>query len=93
MKQPASDERIAFNAGELAADLGDAPKTEAYFKRYVEMLRAQSEDIDLTRLEVWLRLGNAALMQKSPERAAEYYAELRGGHGCRPARRRFKSFA
>lgn len=79
MKQPASDERIAFNAGELAADLGDAPKTEAYFKRYVEMLRAQSEDIDLTRLEVWLRLGNAALMQKSPERAAEYYAELRGG--------------
>ena len=43
------------------------------------MLRAQSEDIDLTRLEVWLRLGNAALMQKSPERAAEYYAELRGG--------------
>lgn len=79
MKQPPEDPRVAYTAGELAADLGDAPRTEAYFKRYVEMLRAESEDIDLSRLDVWLRLGSAALMQKSPERAAAYFSELRGG--------------
>ena len=79
MKEASSDERIAFNAGELAADLGDAPKTEKYFKRYIEMLRKESDEIDLSHLEVWLKLGNAALLQKAPERAAQYYSELRGG--------------
>lgn len=79
MRQPLDDARIAYNAGELAADLNDAPRTEKYLGRYIEMLREESPEIDLSRLDVWLKLGAAALMQKAPERAAGYYAELRSG--------------
>lgn len=74
-----TDPRIAFNAGQLAADLNDAPTTERTLSRYVELLREKSEDIDLSRLEAWLQLGNAALIQKAPERAAKYLSELRSG--------------
>lgn len=79
MKRPGDDPRIFFNAGQLAADCGDAARAEKHFKAYVEMLREENPDIDLSRLEVWLQLGNAALAQQSPERAAEYYGELTAG--------------
>lgn len=79
MKKGTKDARIALNAGQLAADLNDAARTEKFLLRYVELLREESEEIDLSRLEVWLQMGNAALMQKSPARAAEYFHELQGG--------------
>ena len=79
MKKGTKDARIALNAGQLAADLNDAARTEKFLLRYVELLKEESEEIDLSRLEVWLQMGNAALMQKAPERAAEYFHELQGG--------------
>ena len=79
MKKGTDDARIALNAGQLAADLNDAPRTEKFLSRYVELLREESEEIDLSRLEVWLQMGNAALMQKAPERAARHFHELQGG--------------
>lgn len=79
MKHPGDDLQIYFNAGQLAADCGDAIRAEKHFKAYVEKLRASNPDIDLSRLEVWLQLGNAAMAQKAPARAAKYYSELQDG--------------
>lgn len=73
------DARLAASAGELALDLGDAAAAERLLSRQVEILRKETEDADLSHLETWLRLGNAALLQQAPERAAGYYAELTGG--------------
>lgn len=88
LRQPTDDPKIYFNAGQLAADLNHAELTEQYLKKYVEMLREDTPDIDLSRLEVWLQLGNAALMQKAPERAVEYYGELTAGPFAAQARLR-----
>ena len=88
MKKPKNDPRLYFNAGQLAADCADAVLSEKYFKAYVEKLREESPEIDLSRLEVWLQLGNAALLQKAPLRAASYYAELTTGPFASQARLR-----
>lgn len=79
LQHPSSDPKTYFNAGQLAADLNDPALTEQYLKTYVEMVRKENPDIDLSRLEVWMQLGNAALMQNAPERAVEYYSELTVG--------------
>ena len=78
-KRPLSDARLAASAGELALDLNDAVTAEKYLSRYIEIVREETESADLSHLEVWLQLGNAALMQNASERAAEYYAQLTGG--------------
>lgn len=88
MKHPENDPRLYFNAGQLAADCASPALAEKYFKTYVEKLREESPEIDLSRLEVWLQLGNAALMQKAPLRAADYYSELTAGPFASQARLR-----
>ncbi len=87
MKKPAEDPRIPFNAGQLAADLHEPQRTEKYFSEYVRLLREQSGgEADLSRLEVWLRMGEAALTQQAPARAAEYFAQLQSGPFAAQAR-------
>lgn len=88
MKHPKKDPKLFFNAGQLAADCANPVLAEKYYKSYIETLREESPEIDLSRLDVWLQLGNAALMQNAPARAAEYFSELTTGPFASQARLR-----
>ncbi|MDO5530712.1 tetratricopeptide repeat protein [Sutterella sp.] len=86
MKSKIEDNRIPYNAGQIASDIGDPVRTEKFYLRYVEMLREESPDINLTHLDVWMRMGTAALMTGAPERAVKYFSELKRGPFAAQAR-------
>lgn len=79
VKNADDDASVFYNAGQIAADLGDAPRAEKHLLAYVETLRETNSEIDLSHHDVWLLLGNAALEQKALERAAKYWHELTDG--------------
>ncbi len=79
VRHAGDDLRILFSAGQLAADCQDPVRTEALLSKYVECLRRDNPEVDLSHAEVWIMLGNAAMMQKDPKRAAGYFGELEGG--------------
>ena len=79
VKNAGEDATVFYNAGQIAADLGDAPRAEKHLLAYVEALRETNSEIDLSHHDVWLLLGNAALEQKALERAAKYWHELTDG--------------
>lgn len=79
VKHAGDDASVFYNAGQIAADLSDAPRAEKHLLAYVEALRETNSEIDLSHHDVWLLLGNAALEQKALERAAKYWHELTDG--------------
>lgn len=79
VKHSPKNPKILYGAGQLAMECQDPVRAEKHFNGYIDAIRQENEDIDLSRSEVWLLLGNAALEQHALERAADYYAELLGG--------------
>ncbi len=79
MKKPPKDPKLYYSAGQLAADCGEPELAEKHFRRCIARIREENPDVDLSRADIWLHLGNAALMQKAPERAIDYYGELKDG--------------
>ena len=71
--------RIYQNAGQIAAELNDAERTTRWLTEYVKRVREENPAVDLSRAELWLQLGNAALTKRDFTAAARYYRELQAG--------------
>lgn len=79
VKNAGDDFRIYQNAGQVAAELNDAERTTRWLTEYVKRVREENPAVDLSRAELWLQLGNAALLQGDFETAARHYRELKAG--------------
>lgn len=79
VKDAGENLRIYQNAGQIAAELNDVERTTRWLTEYVKRVREGNPAVDLSRAELWLQLGNAALTKRDFTAAARYYRELQAG--------------
>lgn len=77
---------LLYTAGLLANEARAPEEALSYFYRYVKFLQEESPGIDLSHTDIWLQIGQTALVLGKATEAAQAFSQLTAGPYVQQAR-------